>query len=175
MTWNTGPASAGITGRHTWNPQFLNCGFRETVVRRVFPFVSMAYFDFTSARAIVDYAAECVRLASTCFGNRKKLHAIVHGASLVASVGIAELWAQLTSDRRALLSLPFIGGVTAMHLLKNLGADVAKNDRHLARLSVELGFSDASALCTFISTRTGEPASAVDIVLWRHCTLTAYV
>src|SRR6266853_2342058 len=108
----------------------LGCGFRETVVRRVFPFVSMAYFDFVSASVIVDHAAECIRLASACFGNRKKLQAIVHGASLVASVGIAELWEQLTKDRRALLNLPFIGGVTAAHLLKNLGSDVAKNDRH---------------------------------------------
>src|SRR5437879_4602535 len=116
---------AGYAGEYLWQVQqqgravteteFLreyswvgwSCGFRETVVRRVFPFVSMAYFDFTSARAIVEHAAECVRLASTCIGNRKKLEAIVHGASLVASVGIAELWAQLTSDRRALLSLPF--------------------------------------------------------------------
>jgi len=40
-----------------------------------------------------------------------------------------------------LRSFPYIGGVTAFHLAKNLGADLAKPDRHLSRLAAAQGFS----------------------------------
>lgn len=173
-SWQLQRNTAALTDReflqeYAW--VVLTCGFREAIVRRVFPFVSLAFFDFTSARAIVDSAAECVRLASAVFRNRRKLDAIVEGAALVASVGIRQLTTRLLSDKGVLSELPFIGEVTSMHLLKNLGVNVAKNDRHLARLSVELGFLDAADLCGYVRSQTGEPEAAVDIVLWRYCTL----
>jgi hypothetical protein len=52
-----------------------------------------------------------------------------------------------------------------------LGLNVAKNDRHLAKIAEHYGFSSAHTLCQAISDTTGEPTSVVDIVLWRFASL----
>jgi hypothetical protein len=82
--------------------------------------------------------------------------------------------------RRALLepepflrSLPYIGQVTWRHLAKNLGADVAKADRHLARLAQATGRS-VDALCGEIADWLGEPTAVVGVVLWRWSVLHAF-
>lgn len=145
----------------------LSTGFRERIVRDIFPFVSMAFFDFASAKRIVAHGEDCVRVASTRFANAKKLWAIVSTSSVVASVGFKKFKGQVHKNQMLLLQFPFIGAVTIMHLLKNIGVDVAKNDRHLARISSTFGFADATHLCTYLSRCTGDPISAIDIVLWR--------
>lgn len=149
----------------------LNCGFRENVVRRIFPFISMVFFDFVSANKIAKHGEECVRVASVCFANEKKLRAIVDGSATVATIGFKQFMKRLWENPNFLRELPFIGSITIMHLLKNLGADVAKNDRHLSRLSGALGFSDASQLCSHLAAHTGESISTIDVVLWRFCAL----
>jgi hypothetical protein len=149
----------------------LNSGFRESTVRRIFPFISMAFFDFVSAKNIIEHASECVRIASLSFGNCRKLNAIVSGAVFVNDIGVNGLCSLILSDSNALMRLPFIGPTTVHHLLKNLGVPAAKNDRHLARLSEQLGFANASSLCERVSANTGEPVSVIDLVLWRFCAL----
>ncbi|MGB6288676.1 MAG: hypothetical protein WBF36_00940 [Desulfobulbales bacterium] len=57
------------------------------------------------------------------------------------------------------------------NLAKILGLDVAKNDRHLARIAQHCGYSDAHSLCHEISILTGQSASVVDVVLWRFATM----
>ncbi len=64
-----------------------------------------------------------------------------------------------------------IGPITSFHLAKNLGYPVAKADRHVQRLSDELGFRDAQQLCQYLSEWSGEPVPVVDVVLWRYATL----
>jgi hypothetical protein len=68
-------------------------------------------------------------------------------------------------------TLPYVGPVTAFHLAKNLGLNVAKPDRHLSRLATATGFSDAHALCAELGAVLGEPVPVIDIVLWRFATL----
>jgi len=67
----------------------------------------------------------------------------------------------------ALRCLPYIGEITSYHLAKNLGADVAKPDRHLVRFAASQGFSDVHTLCSAISQVSGDPLRVVDVVLWR--------
>jgi len=78
----------------------------------------------------------------------------------------------LSADPVAALQIfPFIGPTTSWHLAKNLGFDVAKNDRHLARLASANGYDDAHSLCRVISKATGEQVGIIDIVLWRYAVL----
>lgn len=65
----------------------------------------------------------------------------------------------------------FIGPVTAYHLAKNLGLDVAKEDRHLARMAGALGFQCGTDLCEAIADHLHETVRVVDVVLWRFATL----
>lgn len=66
-------------------------------------------------------------------------------------------------------TLPFIGPVTKYHLAKNLGLDYAKPDVHLQRLCKKFGFKDAQSLCEYVSNKTLERISVVDLVLWFYC------
>jgi hypothetical protein len=62
-------------------------------------------------------------------------------------------------------TLPYVGPVTWRHLAKNLGAPVAKTDRHLVRLAA--GRPSVDVMCDEIGRWLGEPVAVVDIVLWR--------
>lgn len=147
----------------------LCSGFREVVVRKVFNYMSLCFCDWESAQEIRRNRASCIATASVRFRNPRKLSAIADIADQVAETGFRVLQAQLKrSPVQELQKLPFVGPVTAFHLAKNLGIDVAKNDRHLVRLATTLGFPDAHALCDEIAAAVGEPISVVDIVLWRY-------
>lgn len=152
----------------------LNSGMRESVVRKHFPAIEAAFLGLTSAQEIVDHAGTCVPQALAPFGHRKKMQAIVIGAEIVCRSGFAALKADLLAkDPVPLLrEFPFIGETTVWHLMKNLGFDVPKPDRHLLRIAAATGYGeDVVRLCTDIARETGDRVAVVDIVLWRYATL----
>lgn len=65
-------------------------------------------------------------------------------------------------------TLPWIGKITAYHVAKNFGAQVAKPDVHLQRLA-NLERVTAQQLCERLAAETGYRVPAVDTVLWRAC------
>ena len=67
-------------------------------------------------------------------------------------------------------SLPWIGDITKYHLLRNLGEDVCKPDRHLVRIANKYQ-STPFDLCREISDITGDRIGTVDVVLWRSANL----
>jgi hypothetical protein len=146
----------------------LCSGFRESVVRGAFDFISLCYCDFECARAIVEAGESCVATARARFRNERKLRAISSIAGTIDGLGFEVVRRQIEQDPQSLMRFPWIGPITWAHLAKNLGFDLAKEDRHLVALARRLGFSSGEALCRFISDRTGEPTACVDIVLWRH-------
>lgn len=146
----------------------LNSGFRESVVRRHFDFISLCYCDWQSATEIHELADVCSRAASAAFGNMRKLRAITDTAGLVHRVGFEQMKCSLIEDFFSFApTLPFIGSITAHHLAKNLGIQAAKADRHLVRLADRFGYGGADELCSAISKATGDSLSVADIVLWR--------
>ncbi len=150
----------------------LCSGFRESVVRNVFDYVSLCFCDWESAEAIARHKSLCIETALHQFKNRRKISAIAEIAEIICEAGFDRVHAELYDDPiEKLQALPFIGPTTSWHLAKNLGFNVAKNDRHLARLAVGNGFADAHTLCALIAQETGELAGVVDIILWRYAVL----
>jgi hypothetical protein len=146
----------------------LNSGFRESVVRKHFDFISLCYCDWQSATEIHELADVCNSAASAAFGNMRKLRAITYTAGLVHRIGFERMKCSLIEDFFSFSpTLPFIGSITARHLAKNLGIHAAKPDRHLVRLAGQFGYGSADALCSAISKVTGDSLSVTDIVLWR--------
>ena len=83
----------------------------------------------------------------------------------------AELFAAFTNAEDpvgTLEQLPWIGPITAQHLAKNLGHDVAKPDVHMERLARVEGATTAE-LCRRLSHETGYRVATIDSVLWRAC------
>jgi hypothetical protein len=137
-------------------------GFREATVRRIFGHISLCFFDWESAAEITAAGNACVAAARAVFNHTRKLSAILEVAKRVEHAGFGNLKRSIMKEPvTELRRFPYVGQVTAWHLAKNLGFDVAKPDRHLVRLAQTHGFANAHALCAAISQVTGEPVRIV--------------
>jgi hypothetical protein len=151
----------------------LASGFREATVRRLFPYISRAFLHWKTAWSIARHRTACERNAAKVFNHPAKIHAIGFLCERVADEGFSTIRGKIHSDGiKFLQTFPFIGPITSYHLGKNIGLDVVKPDRHLARLSRVTGFKSPSDLCQAIADITGDRLGVVDIVLWRYATVT---
>jgi len=175
MTWQLGRdfwafSETDLLREAAW--VILCSGFRESVVRQRFDFISLCFCDWESASEICNSAARCRATALSGFGNRKKIDAILGTAAIVDHMGFPQLKLSILRDPiRSVQMFPFIGPVTAFHLAKNLGYATAKPDRHLVRIASALGYPDVQHLCSSISLATGDSVEVVDVVLWRYVVL----
>ncbi|MGA2569591.1 MAG: hypothetical protein ABSF23_03660 [Terracidiphilus sp.] len=146
----------------------LCSGFREAIVRRIFDHISLCFLDWESAAQILENRDICVKAAMDSLRNEAKLNAIAACAERIANVGFESLKEAVIRDPiPELQKFPFIGPITVWHLAKNLGLNVAKPDRHLARLASRCGYPSAGALCEDIANRNNEEIKVVDLILWR--------
>ena len=127
-----------------------NSGFRNSVARPIF---------LKCMKAV-----RAGRSAAEVFGHEGKTAAIddiwQDRDALFASY-------QREADKLAYLqTLPWIGPVTAHHLIKNLGKDHAKPDVHLERLARGDG-TTTHKLCSRLARQTGYRIATVDTVLWK--------
>jgi hypothetical protein len=147
----------------------LCSGFRVSVVEQIFDHVSLCFCDWESADAIVSAFPACRDAALASFGHRRKLDAIVEIARRIRRSSFTRMKRDILCDPIGeLQKLPYIGGITAAHLAKNLGFDVAKPDRHLVWISEHLGYPSVRDLCNTIAAGTGETVKVIDLILWRY-------
>ena len=147
----------------------LCSGFREKIVRRVFDHISLCFCDWESSSAILDADPYCRVTAMGSFRSPRKLRSIVDAARYVNERRFDNFKLDVLADPYTeLQKIPYIGVITVWHLAKNLGLDVAKPDRHLARISSGLGFEDAAHFCREISRLCGEQQKVVDLIVWRY-------
>ena len=147
----------------------LCSGFREATVRKAFDLLSLCFCDWESAHEITLNATACRATALAVFRNLRKVDGIIGVARYVDNAGYGTLKEAIVRDPiPELRNFPFIGPVTSWHLAKNLGLEVAKPDRHLARLSFSLGFEDAHHLCASVAAASGDCVKLVDLVFWRY-------
>jgi hypothetical protein len=150
----------------------LNSGMRESVIRKHFLNLSFCFFEWESAKKIMESKEFCNEAALNIFNNKRKILAIIDMSARVRSIGFKKLKKHLKKNPIEFLqTFQHIGPITSYHLAKNLGLRIAKPDRHLVRLSNFLGFTDVQKLCSIISDKSGDNISVVDIVLWRFATL----
>jgi len=149
----------------------LSAGFSNAVLRTRFMPIAEAFCCFRNAEEIVDQALHCRRNALSVFGNSKKIDAIIEVARRVLDAGFQETKLRIETERcQYLESFPQIGPVTAVHLMKNVGIDIVKPDRHLIRAAAITGHSPET-LCQVIAQIVGDRISVVDLVIWRFATL----
>lgn len=177
-----------IEWQYSVNPNNLDCetflkeaawvvlcsGFRESIVRRIFPAFASAFRGWKDLRWIVDNREECAKNALVAFNSKQKVNAIITAAIHLESTGFESVMRTLRQEGvQSLQILPFIGPITAFHLAKNIGIPVAKPDRHVARLTTLLGFRSANELCSCVSEMVGDPIQVVDLIFWRYAVLRA--
>lgn len=150
----------------------LSSGMRERVVRNLFGEISRCFYDWISAKIIVEHKNECLREALRYFNNKPKMNAIVEAASKIIDVGFDKFKDYISRDPiKRLQELSYIGPVTVFHLAKNIGLNVAKPDRHLVRIANLEGYADVQIFCHDIAEMSGDSIPVVDIVYWRFATI----
>jgi|SRR5918996_4035379 hypothetical protein len=150
----------------------MTSGFQEKVIRKVFGGICAAFFWWRSAEEIVRCKEECQARAYLSFRNRRKIDAIWRMAETVNNHGFDLIRERILADPIVeLKKFRMIGDITSYHLAKNLGFDVAKPDRHLARLATRFGFKNVQSLCETIAEVTGDRVGVVDLILWRSSSL----
>ena len=150
----------------------LTAGMRESVVRRRFNDVSEAFFQWSSAKDIVDSRRQCRHRALAVFNHRAKIEAILGIAHRTACLSFEWIKSRILEQGVSYLRrLPFIGPVTSFHLAKNIGLQTAKPDRHLVRIAALFGFPSAQTMCETIAQEVCDSVSVIDVVLWRYATL----
>jgi hypothetical protein len=150
----------------------LCSGFKESVIRNKFSYLSLCFCDWQSAKDIVACKQACRDTALKSFGHKGKIDAILQTAELIDKKGFAKLKQEIyKSPLESLKQFPYIGDITAWHLAKNLGVPVAKPDRHLVRLANIMGYHDVQHFCGDVAEVSGDAIQVVDIVFWRFATL----
>lgn len=147
----------------------LSSGMSAQVVDRVFPQVTEAFLQFSSASRIVRRRAWCRSKALEVFRHEGKIDAVLTASERIASEGLGPVAEALAScdPLPTLREFPYLGPATSRHLAKNLGFPVAKPDRHLLRIAEEYGYDTVDELCADISAMVGDPVPVVDVVMWR--------
>jgi hypothetical protein len=159
-----------LLGEAAW--VILNGGMRERVVRGLFPDLSAAFLDWVSARTIISERRLCRMAALKTFNHPGKINAIISFTAEVAARGRDGVLEHVRRHgQKYVMSFPYLGPATSLHLMKNLGHHVAKPDRHLLRIASAARRKCPESLCREISESVGDPVSVVDLVLWRFATL----
>lgn len=149
----------------------LSAGMAERVIQAKFPMITEAFHGWDSADVIVQNRRAIRRTALGVFNHEAKIGSILEIAWTVSKAGFPRIKECIAREREQFLAtLPYVGPVTALHLAKNLGLDVAKPDRHLVRIAEVAGYDSAGALCSRIADIVGDRVSVVDLVLWRFAT-----
>jgi len=150
----------------------LCSGFRESILRKKFNFISLCFCDWSSANDILNNANICRDSALHVFANKQKMDAIIDTANIIHNEGFTQIVENISNDPLNELQIfPFIGPITCFHLAKNIGIDIAKPDRHLTRLANEYNISNVQKLCSNLSEISGDPIPIVDMILWRYSTI----
>lgn len=150
----------------------LSSGMREAVIRKKFPQVSSAFFEWESAKQIAKRSQLCQRRALLHFSHEPKIKAITSIAEYVFQQGFKSVRDRILREGiEYLVQFPYIGPATKYHLAKNIGIQAVKPDRHLLRVTQKVGYESPLSMCSDISRMVGDKISVVDLVIWRYATL----
>ena len=144
----------------------LSSGFRYSVVQKIFPEISRAFYEWDITKINRDFD-ECRETALEVFCNKKKINSILEVAKQLAQSGVTPILKKLEEEGATTLEkFSMIGPVTSLHLAKNIGIDVCKPDRHLQKICDVTNFDSVEELCRAISSYTGDKLRTIDLVLW---------
>jgi hypothetical protein len=145
----------------------LSVGFSARAVAAVWPRMSVIVDYWSNPRATSLRRRELTPQLEREFANSRKVAAIFDAAECVSEWDLEQILADVAAgDTAQLETIPFIGPVSVLHVTRNLGADVAKPDRHLCRLADAVSMSP-QALCEMLASVSTDPVRVVDGVLWR--------
>jgi hypothetical protein len=145
---------------------------RESVIRKKFPTISRAFYQWRNSDTIIRNCEKCKIRALLVFRHEQKIDAIINIAKRISICGFRSVKNRIQNEGiKFIQTMPYMGPATSYHLAKNIGLDVIKPDRHLLRITTATGYDNPHHLCEDISLSVGDRISVVDLVMWRFATL----
>ncbi len=150
----------------------LSSGMKERTISKIFPQIVKSFDNWKSFNFIVNNQKEIKQEALSHFNHHAKINAIISTIKYIEKKTFTWVLENIsTNSLNYIMSFPFMGPATSLHLAKNLGISVAKPDRHLVRVAKKLGYSCVNTLCKDISDIVSDPIPVVDLVIWRYAVL----
>lgn len=105
--------------------------------------------------------------------NKSKLKGLLKASKIITEkwwngIQSLESWESVMLKLR---KLPYIGEVTVYHIMRNIGFDFFKPDRHIENLAEIVGISDKKMFETIQSNREEDFVGVIDYILWQACEL----
>lgn len=150
----------------------LASGLSDKVVSKVFPKIQSIFKNWESLDFIVENSYCLFPEVLKVFNNKLKISAIFQTINYIRTIGFDSVKRKIkTLGLDYLKTFPFIGEATCFHFAKNIGLPYAKPDRHLLKISKNIGYKTPHELCAVISDLVAEKIQVVDLVIWRYATL----
>lgn len=143
------------------------CGFKADTVRKHWNQIKKMSCEFDISKTKEYSFEELLELSP--IKNKKKVKAIKKSCEIINDTFIHKIHnIQDQNDAKKLLkTLPFIGEVTVYHIMRNIGIDCFKPDRHIVHIKEELGISGEQLFNTILSECEEEFIGVIDHILWR--------
>ena len=130
----------------------FNSGFRNSIAEPIYQRCIVALRNGESAATVFGHPGKALAI-DTIWNARSELFG---------------QYGQATDPIEFLERLPWIGPITSLHLGKNLGLMLAKDDFHMQRLA-RRDRTTTAKLCHKLARETGYRVPTIDTVLWRAC------
>ncbi|MFO8017429.1 MAG: hypothetical protein R6U96_02240 [Promethearchaeia archaeon] len=157
--------SSKFLREYTW--VVFSCGFKADTVRKYWSEIQKMLFNF-NVKKIRKLTFE--EMLNKCpIKNERKVTAIYKTCRDLDKQFLAKI-AHLDSEKEAkelFKSLPFIGDITVFHIMRNLGIDCYKPDRHIKNLAKTLGIEEKKIFNILLSKKKVKYVGIADFILWR--------
>jgi len=105
--------------------------------------------------------------------NKLKICSIINGSKIITNSWLNDI--RNANDfeviKKKLIELPHISNVTVYHLMRNIGIDCFKPDRHITNLSNKLNLDTRIIFKIIIKNKREKYIGLADYILWRASSL----
>lgn len=145
----------------------FTCGFKADTVKKHWNQIKKMSCDFDISE-INKYSFEEL-LELSPIKNKKKVKAVKQSCEIIDNSFVKKIHELQNADdaKELLKTLPFIGEVTIYHIMRNIGIDCFKPDRHIVHIKEELDISGDQLFKTILSECEEEYIGVIDHILWR--------
>lgn len=149
----------------------FTCGFNASVVRKNWSGIRNVLHDFDLKK--VKNISEEKLLETIPIKNPLKIASIIKTSKILSKSWLDRIKTAVSWEdvERKLLDLPHIGKTTVCHLMRNIGFDCYKPDRHIINLSAALNVPPEEIFQIIIDSGKEKYIGLADHILWRASSL----
>jgi len=145
----------------------FTCGFNASIVRKNWETIKKVLYEFNVEK--VSKMTEEELLERIPIKNKQKISSIIKGSQLITNPWLDVIRTASSSEqiKAKLIKLPHIGNITVYHLMRNIGIDCYKPDRHIVNISKMLNMDTEKIFDIIIKKRREKYIGIADYILWR--------